>query len=119
MAMAPAELPADLAARLAHLLGAAPQTAMPIHGGYTTAGRWRVTLADGRTVFAKMANDALTADWLHDEWRVYGAVRAEFLPACLAWDPGDGAADWPLLVLEDLSEAHWPPPWRPGDVDRL
>jgi hypothetical protein len=23
------------------------------------------------------------------------------------------------LVLEDLREAHWPPPWRPGDVDRV
>ncbi len=25
----------------------------------------------------------------------------------------------PLLLLEDLSAAHWPPPWEPGEVERL
>jgi hypothetical protein len=119
MATPSTQLAPDLADRLARLLGTPPQVATPIHRGYTTAERWRVTLADGRTVFAKVATNALTADWLRDEWRIYGAVRAAFLPACLAWDPGDGEAAWPLLVLEDLSEAHWPPPWRPGDVERL
>ena len=25
----------------------------------------------------------------------------------------------PLLVLEDLRDGRWPPPWEPGDIDRV
>src|SRR5207342_525427 len=38
-----------------------------------------------------------------------------FVAGVVGWADGDR----PLLVLEDLREAHWPPPWRPGDVDRV
>ncbi|HEY7833863.1 MAG TPA: phosphotransferase, partial [Ktedonobacterales bacterium] len=48
---------------------------------------------------------------LRDEWRVYGQVRAPFLPRVLGWDDGQRTGDPPLLVLEDLSGAFWPPPW--------
>ena len=34
----------------------------------------------------------------------------------IAWDDDP---DTPMLVLEDLSAGHWPPPWRPGDVERV
>ena len=45
---------------------------------------------------------------------MYAAIEGAFLPRVLGWE--DGAR--PLLVLEDLSPgAHWPPPWRHGDVD--
>ena len=27
--------------------------------------------------------------------------------------------DRPLLLLEDLSAAHWPPPWESGELERL
>jgi hypothetical protein len=33
----------------------------------------------------------------------------------LAWDD----VKVPILVVEDLRDAHWPPPWRPGDVARV
>jgi thiamine kinase-like enzyme len=47
---------------------------------------------------------------------VYSQVRASFLPEILAWDD-DGQV--PLLVLEDLSDAFWPPPWTFQSVHAL
>jgi hypothetical protein len=85
-------------------------------GGYAeNTAKWRVELDDGRRVFAKHALDDLAAGWLRDEHRVYAAVSAPFLPQLVAWRDGER----PLLVLEDLGEAHWPPPWRDGDVDAV
>ena len=37
------------------------------------------------------------------------------MPQLLAWED----ADRPLLVLEDLSDARWVPPWTEGDVDAV
>jgi hypothetical protein len=85
-------------------------------GGYTHSGRHRAHLDDGRTVFVKSAVDELSAGWLRTEIRVYSALRASFLPAFHGWAEDDGL---PLVVLEDLGDAHWPPPWRDGDVDAV
>jgi Phosphotransferase enzyme family len=85
-------------------------------GGYAeNTGKWQVELEDGRRVFAKQALDDLAAGWLRDEHRVYAAVSAPFLPELVGWRDGER----PLLVLEDLGDAHWPPPWRDGDVDAV
>jgi Phosphotransferase enzyme family len=94
--------------------------ARPLHrilgGGYTLMEHWLVELEDGTRAFAKVAVDEPTAGFLRDENRVYSAVEAPFLPRLMRWDD-DGAL--PILVLEDLTGAHWPPPWRPrpGDVE--
>ena len=40
--------------------------------------------------------------------------RPASLPEFLGWD---GGGSNPVLLLEDLSAAYWPPPWRPGDAD--
>jgi hypothetical protein len=84
--------------------------------GYTHAGRHRAFLDDGRTVFVKSAVDELTAGWLRTEIAVYTSLRGSFLPVFLGWAEQDGL---PLIVLEDLGDAHWPPPWREGDVDAV
>lgn len=76
--------------------------------------RWRVELEDGRSAFVKLALDELAAGWLRDERRVYSAVKAAFVPAFLGWYDEGGCT---FLALEDLADAHWPPPWRPGDVE--
>jgi hypothetical protein len=75
---------------------------------------WLVELDDGARAFAKVAVDEPTAGFLRDEHCVYSAVEASFLPRFLAWDD-DG--ERPMLLLEDLTGAHWPPPWRPGDIE--
>jgi hypothetical protein len=85
-------------------------------GGYTLAGRHRAFLDDGRTVFVKSAVDNLSAGWLRTEIRVYSTLRGPFLPVFHGWAEHEGL---PLIVLEDLGEAHWPPPWRDGDIDAV
>ena len=84
--------------------------------GYTHAGRHRAFLDDGRTVFVKSAVDELSAGWLRAEIAVYESVHGSFLVKALGHAEHEGL---PLLVLEDLGEAHWPPPWRKGDVDAV
>ena len=86
-------------------------------GGYTLAHRWVVTLDDGRTVFAKVATDEMTASWLRDEHVVYSVLRgASFMPGYVGFsDDGDN----PVLVLEDLSAAYWPPPWTTPRIEGL
>lgn len=84
--------------------------------GYTPAQRWLVELGDARTAFVKAAVNDLTAGWLRSEHRVYATLDADFLPALIGWDD-DGRL--PLLVLEDLSADHWPPPWHVGQADTV
>lgn len=77
-------------------------------GGYTPAERWVITFDDGSSVFAKLATTDLTATWLRNEHAFYSAVGEQpWLPRLLGFDDGP----LPLLLLEDLSAAHWPPPW--------
>ena len=81
--------------------------------GYTPAERWVVGLDDGSTVFVKGATDEMTAGWLREEHLIYSQVDGEFLARMLRWED-DGAR--PVLVLEDLSAAVWPPPWTVGMI---
>jgi hypothetical protein len=97
---------------LERLLDAPVVGERPVTGGYTNAQREIVTLADGRTAFVKTAVDDQTRAWLAAEQRVYAAVSAPCMPRVLAADEG-------VLVLEDLSDGHWPPPWRDGDVQAV
>src|SRR5206468_3576505 len=93
--------------------------ARPLHriqsGGYTLMEHWLIEL-DGSRAFAKVAVDEPTAGFLRAEERVYSQIEGSFAPAFLGWDD-DGVR--PILLLEDLSECHWPPPWRDGDVDAV
>lgn len=97
---------------LTSLLGSPPESWRRVEGGYTPAERWIVGLEDGRSVFVKAAVNDLTAGWLRDEHRMYSALEARFMARKLGWADGDR----PLLVLEDLSEASWPPPWSDARV---
>jgi Phosphotransferase enzyme family len=98
-------------------LGAAPLSwQAAAGGGYAeNTADWRVEFEDGRRVFVKHALDDLAAGWLRKEHRVCAAVSAPFMPELVGSHDGDR----PLLVLKDLGDAHWPPPWRDGDVDAV
>ena len=104
-------------AEVAAAAGAEPLRWDPVvsRGYGLNKSHWRVKLADGRRVFVKVALDADATAWLRDELRVYEAVRAPFLPEFVGAHH-DGQT---VLVLEDLSEAYWPPPWREGDVESV
>jgi phosphotransferase family enzyme len=76
-------------------------------GGYAASFRALAELADGRTVFVKAGAEEVTSGFVRDEQRVYASLEARFMPGLVGMDD----LDPPLLVLEDLSAAHWPPPW--------
>ena len=99
-------------------LRSAPVAWKPVtRGGYTPARRWIVTLEDGRTAFVKVATDELTASWIRDEHVTYSLLRgAPFMPGYVGW-ADDG--EHPVLALEDLSGATWPPPWDRAMVDAV
>lgn len=105
----------DLGDRVAGIVGQGVVAIEEIAGagGYTPALRRIATLADGTTVFVKAAVDDLTAGWLRAERRSYEALGdTAFLPRYFGCDDT-------VLVIEDLRGAHWPPPWRDGDLDRV
>ncbi len=91
-------------------------SAQPAPGGYTAAGRWRIRLRSGGTAFAKFGATATTAEALRLEAHVYGELRQPFMPALLAWE--DHPLQ-PLMLLEDLGAAYWPPPWRSKMINEV
>ena len=62
-----------------------------------------------------MALDDAAAEWLRQEHCVYSAVKAPFIPELVGWHDGERT----LLAIADLSDAHWPPPWTPGQTDAV
>jgi Phosphotransferase enzyme family len=95
-------------------VGARPVSSQHVRGsGYgTNTAKWRVDLGDGRRVFVKHALDENAVNWLRDEAKVYGTLAADFLPSFIAFNDEEET----FLVIEDLSDAHWPPPWSPKQI---
>jgi hypothetical protein len=86
-------------------------------GGYSLALRLKAAFSDGTTAFVKAATTDNTARFLRQEKHVYEALGPQpFLAAFLGFDD---AGDFPLLVLEDLSGAFWPPPWTPDRINAV
>lgn len=100
--------------RVSRILGTEVRRLLRVpSSGYTVAFHGIAELADGTTAFVKAATDPVTADFIRDEQRVFRALSGRrFMPALLGLDAGDP----PLLVLEDLRAAHWPPPWDEAGI---
>jgi hypothetical protein len=105
----------ELLTRAEALVGSKPVAWRAAVGGYSAAERWSLDLADGRRVFVKLAPTEDLAWRLRDEHRHMTSFDADFRSDVIAWDDGER----PMLVLEDLRDAHWPPPWEPSEVDRV
>lgn len=98
--------------------GARPASLEPVVGhGAPSHRRWRVLYDDRAPAFAKIAAFDYVAEWLRLEHANYQALAGlRCVPELVGWhDDGDS----PVLVIEDLSPATWPPPWSPGDVDAV
>ncbi len=106
----------DLTERIERLLGRRVVSWRTPTGGYTSAERYVLSFEDGSSAFAKAATTPLMARWLRSEHRSYSELSGNFMARMLAWDDD---SEMPLLVMEDLSAGYWPPPWRPGDVERV
>ncbi len=115
--ISPTQPSSELEDRVRRILApASPVRWQAVERGYTSAERWVVGFDDGTSAFVKAASDDMTAERLRAEPLVYSQVEGDYLPQMLAWDD-DGCK--PVLVLEDLSQAAWPPPWTASGVERV
>ena len=103
----------ELDARIERAVGSRPVRYVPRPGGYSTADRFAVELADGRSVFVKSAAAPNLAEWLRREHEVYESLEGSFIPRLEGWDD-DGVR--PLLAIEDLSGADWEVRWDDARV---
>lgn len=99
--------PASVLKRVELIAGRRPIRFTESTRGYTSAVRGIVDFSEGLSLFVKAGVDEQTARWLRDEQCVYAGINAAFMPAMLGWSDGPS----PVLLLEDLSGAAWPPPW--------
>lgn len=104
-------------ARAEALLGTTAETwAAVARRGWSLNEHWTVRFADGTRAFLKTGTIDPSPGWIRDEQRILAALGdVPFAPRLLAFEDGEA----PLLVLEDLMPAYWPPPWRAGDVDAV
>ncbi len=114
--MEPEELQGWIGERIERVLGSRPARWAIAKGGYSTAPRWIVTLADGTSCFAKVGATPWTRPAVRRECWVYTMLQAPFVPRLLGWDDHP---EYPLLLLEDLSQGTWPPPWTPERIIRV
>jgi hypothetical protein len=81
----------------------------PRSAGLTHATTAVTTFEDGSKLFVKAATDEHSAGEIRREIALLGALEAAFLPECL----GSIEGRYPILLLEDLSDGHWPEPYPP------
>jgi hypothetical protein len=106
----------DAVLRAERLLGSEAETwAGVVRKGYSMNEHWTVVFADGTNAFLKCGHIPPSPQWIRDEHALFQAVSGPFMPTFLAFEDGDR----PLLVLEDLMPAYWPPPWRDEDVEHV
>jgi hypothetical protein len=103
---------AELADRATRLLGWKPEVWDRVYGGYTAAARYRVRRG-GDTAFVKIATTPLTAGMLRRELAAYRVVSGPYAPRFLG---GEDHPTQPMLAIEDLGAARWPPPWTDAAV---
>jgi Phosphotransferase enzyme family len=88
---------------------------MRIEGGYTPAERWVVRdQSTSSAFFVKKGSTPHTALLLRREIRAYECVHGDFLPTVIGWEDHETS---PILIIEDLSTAIWPPPWNASLID--
>ena len=113
--------PPEISELLASALGKEPARWYTPHTGLSQARRFIVHFSDGTGVFVKAAVDRATEQQLRTERAILDGITADFLPRQVAWIE---AGARPMLVLEDLSDAHWPADhwpveWKPGQFELL
>ena len=91
--------------------GVRPTSWRHVVAGHTHAEKWRAELADGRAVFVKAATEPSASAQVEREAAVLDAVAGPYMPTVYGAATVDG---WAVLVLEDLTSAHWPPPYADG-----
>jgi hypothetical protein len=106
---------ANDAARIKRAIGWRPswwRRAAPHRPLSANVAHW-IAGADDRSAFIKIGLAEPVTDWVRVEHRNLAAMSGPHVPRVLGyWDDGQR----PVLALEDLSDARWPPPWSGPDV---
>ncbi|HVF42392.1 MAG TPA: aminoglycoside phosphotransferase family protein [Pyrinomonadaceae bacterium] len=102
-----------LTSRIERLAGAKVESYRRVEGGYTPALRLVCGTSKG-SFFAKVATTPVTREALSREIRVYNSLSGDFMPRLLASEDDESE---PILLIEDLSARHWPPPWDARHVE--
>lgn len=110
------EVHRELIPRVEALYGGRIVATRPVSGGYTPAARMVAELTGGERIFVKAGTDAATSRCLRAEQVIYEHVQGPFLPQLLAFEDHP---EQPLLLIEDLSDGHWPPPWNRDRIDAV
>jgi aminoglycoside phosphotransferase len=103
--------PSPVNAAVAEALGTEPSLWRHVVAGHTHAEKWLVELPDGRRAFVKAATETTARAQIDREASILESVGASYMPKLHGASAVD---DWSVLVLEDLSDDEWPPPY----VDR-
>lgn len=104
---------AEVTPHLERLLGRRVTSLEPKAGGLTHAFTGVATLDAGDTVFVKAGLRGASTSQVRAETANLRWLTGSFVPEVVATSD-----DPPMLVLEDLSHAHWPEPY-PQDVESL
>ncbi|MEO8436711.1 MAG: phosphotransferase [Pyrinomonadaceae bacterium] len=103
----------ELIARLERLIGAKVESYRQVAGGYTPALRL-ICKSTAASFFVKIGATPLTSQFLRREIQIYNTISGEFMPKLLASEDHERE---PILVIEDLSAHHWPPPWTERQIE--
>ncbi|HEX8284481.1 MAG TPA: phosphotransferase [Pyrinomonadaceae bacterium] len=96
------------------LVGARVESYRRVEGGYTPALRLVCETGGGGSFFAKIGVTEGTCKSLSREIRVYNSLSGDFMPRLVASEDSESE---PILIIEDLSRQHWPPPWDERRVE--
>jgi phosphotransferase family enzyme len=100
--------PAAVLKAITAATGARPTFWQHVVAGHTHSEKWLVELRDGRTAFVKAGVETSARAQIEREASILESLAAPYLPAFYGAATVDG---WSVLVVEDLSRAHWPPPY--------
>ncbi|GAA4475209.1 aminoglycoside phosphotransferase family protein [Gluconacetobacter asukensis] len=89
------------------VLGWRPDSFRMVKRGYTPVARYVVSNGT-RRAFVKIATTAHTGMLLRREIAAYQVLRDAPRPTLIGYSID---RDMPILAVEDLSDAMWPPPW--------
>jgi thiamine kinase-like enzyme len=103
----------DLISRIERLVGSKVRSYQTVEGGYTPATRLLCN-TDTTRFFAKAGATPLTSEFLRREICAYQRISGPFMPTLIAWEEHESE---PILLIEDLSNHHWPPPWDDRRVE--
>jgi aminoglycoside phosphotransferase len=101
--------PAAVLTGITAATGVQPRAWRHVVAGHTHAEKWVIELVDDRGVFVKAATEPGARAQVELEAALLEAVAAPYMPYVHG---ASTVEEWTVLVLDDLSRAHWPPPYE-------